>query len=78
MSLMMLALISACSKGRAAAETRTEGRTLGCMIDGAWRATQCEAGMDLTDSDTGEVTMRADAPRGPQGAEAGQASRRAR
>ncbi len=40
------------------AETKTEVRTLGYMVDGEWRESQSDTWVDITDSNTGEVIAR--------------------
>ncbi|MGD0998113.1 MAG: CoA-acylating methylmalonate-semialdehyde dehydrogenase [Thermoleophilia bacterium] len=40
------------------AETRTEVRTLGYMVDGEWRESQSDTWVDITDSNTGQVIAR--------------------
>ena len=40
------------------AETKTEVRTLGYMVDGEWRESQSDTWVDITDSSTGEVIAR--------------------
>ena len=40
------------------AETKTEVRTLGYMVDGEWKQSQSDTWVDITDSSTGEVIAR--------------------
>ena len=40
------------------AETKTEVKTLGYMVDGEWRDSQTDTWVDITDSNTGEVIAR--------------------
>ena len=40
------------------AETKTEVRTLGYMVDGEWRESKSDTWVDITDSNTGEVIAR--------------------
>ena len=40
------------------AETKTEVKTLGYMVDGEWRESQTDTWVDITDSNTGEVIAR--------------------
>jgi len=40
------------------AETKTEVRTLGYMVDGEWRESKSDTWVDITDSSTGEVIAR--------------------
>ena len=40
------------------AETKTEVKTLGYMVDGEWRESQTDTWVDITDSSTGEVIAR--------------------
>ena len=40
------------------AETRTEVRTLGYMVDGEWRESRSDTWVDITDSNTGQVIAR--------------------
>jgi malonate-semialdehyde dehydrogenase (acetylating)/methylmalonate-semialdehyde dehydrogenase len=40
------------------AETKTEVKTLGYMVDGEWKQSQTESWVDITDSSTGEVIAR--------------------
>jgi malonate-semialdehyde dehydrogenase (acetylating)/methylmalonate-semialdehyde dehydrogenase len=40
------------------AETKTEVRTLGYMVDGEWRDSKSDTWVDITDSNTGEVIAR--------------------
>ena len=40
------------------AETKTEVKTLGYMVDGEWRESQSDTWVDITDSSTGEVIAR--------------------
>ena len=40
------------------AETKTEVKTLGYMVDGEWRESQSDTWVDITDSNTGEVIAR--------------------
>ncbi len=40
------------------AETKTEVRTLGYMVDGEWRESTSDTWVDITDSSTGEVIAR--------------------
>ena len=47
------------------AETKTEVKTLGYMVDGEWRESKSDTWMDITDSNTGEViAAHADVHRG--------------
>ena len=40
------------------AETKTEVKTLGYMVDGEWRESQTDTWVDITDSNTGKVIAR--------------------
>ena len=40
------------------AETKTEVKTLGYMVDGEWKQSQTDTWVDITDSSTGEVIAR--------------------
>ena len=40
------------------AETKTEARTLGYMVDGEWRESRSDTWVDITDSNTGRVIAR--------------------
>ena len=40
------------------AETKTEVKTLGYMVDGEWRESQTDTWVEITDSNTGEVIAR--------------------
>ena len=40
------------------AETKTEVKTLGYMVDGEWKQSQTDSWVDITDSSTGEVIAR--------------------
>ena len=40
------------------AETKTEVKTLGYMVDGEWRESKSDTWVDITDSNTGEVIAR--------------------
>ena len=40
------------------AETKTEVKTLGYMVDGEWRESKSDIWVDITNSNTGEVIAR--------------------